>query len=208
MFERLTDEARQVLVLAQEQSRDLGHDWLGTEHLLLGLVARREGVAADLLAEAGLDLTTLRGTVLTSIGGASTIDGSGILGSDGEAALRSLGIDMDFVRSRIDEMFGRGALERPIPPRRRGHPLLGRRRRRCSHPPTGPHLPLAARAKKSLELALREALRLRHRSIGPEHILLGILRVDDCLAAQILVTRGIDVDELRERVVARLGQVA
>lgn len=208
MFERFSHEAREVIVMAQEQAGDLGHNWIGTEHLLLGLAAQREGGAAAALVEVGLDLASLREAVVGTLGRGTPVAGPGLMDDADEAALRALGIDMDTVRTRAEEMFGRGALDRPVPSRSRRRRWVGPRRR-CRGPSThGTQRPFAARAKKSLELALREALRLHHGWIGPEHVLLGILRVPESLAAQILMDRGVRLDDLRSRVLARLGQVA
>lgn len=206
MFERFSHEARAVLALAQEQARELGHNWVGTEHLLLGVAAQRTGKAAEALSEVGVDLSTLRRAVVETLGPGSTASGAGSLVDEDEVALRSVGIDMNVVRAKVEEVFGRGALDTPLPtaqPRR----WLRRRRRGCR--PAGvraPQRPFAPRAKKSLELALRESLALRHDWIGPEHVLLGVLRVRDGLAATILVSRGVRLDDLRDRVVAGVGR--
>lgn len=203
MFERFTAEARGVLVLAQEQARGLGHEWVGTEHLLLGMAAQVNGPAAEALAEVGLDLATLRRAVVETVGPGSPT----VLRAEDEVALRSVGIDMNVVRAKVEEVFGRGALDQPLPTVRQRRRWLRRRRGGCRHPRTwGPHRPLAPRAKKSLEFALRESLALRHGWIGPEHVLLGVLRVSDCLAAMILVSRGVRLDDLRRRVLARIGR--
>ncbi len=207
MFERMTDDARAVLLAAQEQARDLGHNWVGTEHLLLGLAAQRNGIAADVLSEVGVDLPSLRTAVVAILGPASA-DSPLVLDED-DVALRSVGIDLNAVRAKVEEVFGRGALERPVPAGRRRRGWLRRGRRGCRHSGGGSlHRPFAPRAKKSLEMALRESLALGHRWIGPEHVLLGVLRVPDCLAAAILARQGVRLDDLAGRVRARLGRVA
>ncbi len=165
MFERFSHEARAVLVLAQEQARELGHNWVGTEHLLLGVAAQRTGKAAEALSEVGVDLSTLRRAVVETLGPGSTASGAGSLVDEDEVALRSVGIDMNVVRAKVEEVFGRGALDTPVPTARQTRRWLRRRRRGCR--PAGaraPQRPFAPRAKKSLELARRESLALRHES--------------------------------------------
>ena len=128
MFERFTDRARRVVVLAQEEARMLNHNYIGTEHILLGLIHEGEGVAAK--------------------------------------ALESLGISLEAVRSQVEEIIGQG-----------------------QQAPSG-HIPFTPRAKKVLELSLREALQLGHNYIGTEHILLGLIREGEGVAAQVLVKLG------------------
>jgi ATP-dependent Clp protease ATP-binding subunit ClpA len=144
MFERFTDGARASVVLAQEQARRLRHSYIGTEHLLLGLLAETDDVAARILSEMGVRITG--------------------------------------VRSDVAEIIGYGETE-----------------------PSG-HIPFTPRAKKVLELSLREALQLGHRYIGTEHILLGIVREGEGVAAQVLVKyQGVTLEAVRERVLAHLG---
>ena len=140
MFERFTDRARHVVVLAQEESRLLGHNYIGTEHLLLGLLAEREGVAAR--------------------------------------ALRSLDITLDAAREQVREIIGPGAQE-----------------------PRG-HIPFTPRAKKILELSLREALKLGSEVIGTEHLLLGLVDEGAGVGAQILDRLGAPAPAVREAVIA------
>jgi ATP-dependent Clp protease ATP-binding subunit ClpA len=142
MFQRFTDRARQVVVLAQVEARRLDHNWIGTEHLLLGLIDEGGGVAAK--------------------------------------ALESLGIGLDAVRQQVEEIIGRG-----------------------QQPPSG-HIPFTPRAKKVLELSLRESMQLGHDYIGTEHILLGLLREGDGVAAQVLVRLGADLDRVRQQVIRLL----
>jgi ATP-dependent Clp protease ATP-binding subunit ClpA len=139
MFERFTDRARRVVVLAQEEARMLGHNDVGTEHLLLGLIDEGDGVAAK--------------------------------------ALESLGISLVAVRQLVEEIIGPG-----------------------DQVPSG-GIPFTPRAKKVLELALRESLQLGHDSIGTEHILLGLIREGDGVAAQVLVKLGAEPDRVRQRVI-------
>jgi ATP-dependent Clp protease ATP-binding subunit ClpC len=144
MFERFTDRARRVVVLAQEEARMLNHNYIGTEHILLGLIHEGEGVAAT--------------------------------------ALESLGISREAVRSQVEEIIGHGQAA-----------------------PTG-HIPFTPRAKKVLELSLREALQLGHNYIGTEHILLGLIREGEGVAAQVLIKLGADLEGVRGRVVALLRE--
>jgi hypothetical protein len=143
VFERFTDRARYVLVLAQEEARLLAHPFIGTEHILLGLAHHTEGMPAQVLAERGLTLEVLRQQV------------EGIIGHSAPASVDS--------------------------------------------PPFTP------RAKKVLELSLREALDLGHDHIGPEHILLGLVAEGEGVATQVLVRSGIDLDELCRTVEERMG---
>ncbi len=170
------------------------------------MAAQRTGKAAEALSEVGVDLSTLRRAVVETLGPGSTANGAGSLVDEDEVALRSVGIDMNVVRAKVEEVYGRGALDTPLPTARQPRRWLRRRRRGCR--PAGaraPQRPFAPRAKKSLELALRESLALRHDWIGPEHVLLGVLRVPDGLAATILVSRGVRLDDLRDRVLAGIG---
>jgi ATP-dependent Clp protease ATP-binding subunit ClpA len=143
MFQKFTDRARRVVVLAQQEARMLDHNYIGTEHILLGLVHEGEGVAAK--------------------------------------ALESLGISLEAVRREVEETIGRG-LEAASPG----------------------HIPFTARAKKVLELSLREALQLGHNYIGTEHILLGLIREGDGVAAQVLVKLGADLNRVRQQVIQLL----
>jgi len=142
MFERFTERARRVVVLAQEEARMLNHDYIGTEHILLGLIREREGVAAR--------------------------------------ALESLGISLDAMRTAVEDIIGQGQQKQS------GHILF------------------TPRAKKVLELSLREALQLGAQHIGTEHILLGLLREGDGVAAQVLVNAGVDLNLVRQRVIEPL----
>ena len=144
MFERFTERARQVVVLAQDEARALGHSYIGTEHLLLGLLREEEGLAAR--------------------------------------ALASLNVTIEEVRAKVERIVGRGP----------------------DHAETG-QIPFTPRAKKTLELALREGQALGHNYIGTEHILLGLARQDEGVAGQILAALGVDVDTIRRHVIRLLG---
>jgi ATP-dependent Clp protease ATP-binding subunit ClpA len=178
VFERFTPDAREVVVLAQEEARALRHDAIGSEHLLLSLlrldtpttaVLRRHGLEHDAVAEA-----------VAARAGGEDLDGE---------ALRSLGIDLDAVRDVAEATFGPGALDAP------------RRRRRRSSPA---HIPFTAGAKKVLELSLREALAMRSRSITDGHIALGLLRGGGT-ALEVLRERGVDPGALRAELTRSLA---
>ena len=169
MFERFTGEAREVVVRAQAEARALRHDWIGTEHLLIAVLAEPQGTPSRLLAPFGVSAQTAREDV-------ERILGPGEADLDAEA-LATIGIDLDEVRSRAERTFGPGALAR---------------RGRCRRGRMGPHLPFTPRAKKALELALREALDLHDREIRSDHLLLGLLREGEGVAARILGERGVD----------------
>jgi ATP-dependent Clp protease ATP-binding subunit ClpC len=142
MFERFTDRGRRVVVLAQEEARMLNHNYIGTEHILLGLIREDEGVAAR--------------------------------------ALEALGVSLDGTRRRVEEVIGRG-----------------------KGIPSG-HIPFTLRSKRVLELSLSEAVQLGHTYIGTEHILLGLIREGDGVAAQILVESGVHLDRARKQVIQQL----
>jgi ATP-dependent Clp protease ATP-binding subunit ClpC len=146
VFERFTDRARRSVVFAQEEARLLNHNYIGTEHILLGLLRGEEGVAAT--------------------------------------ALKTLGVSLDATRLRVEEIIGEG---REMPPG---------------------HIPFTPRAKKVLELSLREALQLGHNYIGTEHILLGLIREGGGVAAQVLKELGADLDRVRQTVIQLLSGYA
>jgi ATP-dependent Clp protease ATP-binding subunit ClpC len=146
LFERFTDRARRVVVLAQEEARLLNHNYIGTEHILLGLIHEGEGVAAK--------------------------------------ALEQLGISLEAVRTQVEEIIGQGGSS-----------------------PSG-HIPFTPSAKKVLELSLREALQLGHNYIGTEHILLGLIREGEGVAAQVLVKLGADLSRVRQQVIQLLSGYA
>ena len=186
MFEHFTDRARGSVVLAQEQALELRHNYIGTEHLLLGLLRERTSLGRQALDRLGVRFDDVRSEVVRVVGEGPTAPPSE---QDAEA-LRAIGIDLDEVRRRVEETFGEGALEGVAP--------TGRRRRtRCD--PYGGRVPFTPRAKKVLELALRESRALRHNYIGTEHILLGLVREREGLAAEILAER--DVSDQRVRTV-------
>jgi ATP-dependent Clp protease ATP-binding subunit ClpA len=142
MFERFSDRARRVVVLAQEEARMLEHNYIGTEHILLGLIREGEGTAAQVL--------------------------------------HALDVDLAAVRQDVETIVGRG------------------------QQPASGHIPFTPRAKKSLELALREMVQLGHTYIGTEHLLLGLLREGDGVAAQVLRRRGVELNTVRQEVIRQL----
>jgi ATP-dependent Clp protease ATP-binding subunit ClpA len=171
MFERFSRDARDVVVASQEESRRLGHDRVGTVHLLLGMLGDEDGTAGQALRRHGVDLDRLRELVRHVVGaGRTPLDGD---------ALAVIGIDLDAVRQAVEASFGEGALER-------GRSVKG-------------HIPFTPQAKKSLELALRSALALKHKRICGGHLLLGVLRAtgDDNLALQVLTEAQVDLAGLK-----------
>lgn len=201
MFERFTDQARDVVKGAQLEARELGHRHIGTEHLLLALLSAGPGIAHAVLRAAGVRPERVRDEVRALV-----LQPRDALGPADAEALRAIGIDLDAVRSKIEESFGEGALEPPhtCEPRRRG---LFRRQGAARGTWSG-HIPFTPRAKKVLELSLREALRLKHHHIGSEHILLGLLREGEGLAAKVLTDAGISLDGLRRHVLDALNRAA
>jgi ATP-dependent Clp protease ATP-binding subunit ClpA len=196
MFERFTDEARQAVVRAQAEARSLGHTWIGTEHLLLGVVSQPDTPGVEALLRLGVTPDAVR-EILTQVVGSD-------LGPKDADALRTLGIDLDEVRRRVEASFGPGALQ-PLP-RRRRRGLLGRWRIQDCEP--AGRIPFAPRAKKALELALREALALKDNHLGSEHILLGLVRANDNLAIDVLKRLGVARETVRAQVLAARGKAA
>jgi ATP-dependent Clp protease ATP-binding subunit ClpA len=177
VFERFTDEARRVVVLAQEEAREAHDPCIDGAHLLLG-VATVAGAGADALRAAGADPARLR-QALHAVGdpAADPLDAD---------ALAALGIELERVREAAEAVFGSGALDRPLRHRRS-------RRRRSGH------LPLTAGGKRALERSLRAAVRRGDRSIDPRHLLLGVLEADDRRSAAVLRRLSVDPAELRRR---------
>ena len=179
MFERFTRAARDVVVQARNEAQESGHRHIGTEHLLLGLVWQPGG-AHDALIAAGLTRARV----------AEAVASTTVLGAADADALKTVGIDLNAVLSRITETFGPDALRRAVPERRRGR------------------VGVTPRVKKVLSLALREAVHLGSNSIGTEHILLGILRDGNGRAARIIADAGISSDDLRRAIVDGLRKAA
>lgn len=171
MFERFTRPARLVVGEAVEIAQAMGHQRFGSDHMLLALAGQPGQVTSQALAEAGVRADRVREAMLAR---------HGTDGIDDEEALRTLGIDLSAVRAKVEETFGEGALD-------------GHRRGRRGSPR------LTSEGKKTLELALREAVRLKDHYIGAEHLLLGILRAGGP-GHDVLRTLGVDVAALRRRV--------
>jgi ATP-dependent Clp protease ATP-binding subunit ClpA len=179
MFERFTDDAREAVTAAQQEAAALRHGWIGTEHVLLG-VLRTGGGGARLLAGFGVDAAGVRDDVVRMVGrGEDDIDPD---------ALATLGIDLDAVRERVERAFGPGALSR---------------RGRCRRGGVSMRLPFCRRAKKAMELTLREAISLGERDLRTEHLVLGLLREGDGVAARVLAERGVTLAAARAKVAGR-----
>ncbi len=188
MFERFTEDARQLVVQAQAEARDLGHGRIGTEHLLLATL-RDGSPLRDVVERLGVTRQRVRQDLASR-----SEPGAGAPG----AALRDLGIDLDEVRRRVEASFGPGALD-AAPGRRR---LLFRRRGR-----SGGHIPFTAEAKKALEQSLRESLELRSGNIRAEHVVLGILHSDGPVTS-LLHRLGVPPEGVRRAVRRRLEDAA
>ncbi|MFD1504797.1 Clp protease [Georgenia yuyongxinii] len=184
MFERFTDEARTAVVQAQVQARRLGHDHIGGEHVLLGVLAADDGVPARVLRDLGVDRAALEHELA-------------VLGHADADALASIGIDLEAVRRQAESAFGRGALDQPRH-RRRG--FLRRK--------SGGHIPFTASARKGLEQSLRQALALGHGYIGAEHLVLGLIPDDKTPTARTLRRLGVTPADLRARLREELGRAA
>ncbi|GGQ54290.1 Clp protease N-terminal domain-containing protein [Couchioplanes azureus] len=189
MFERFTRAAREAVVRAQAAARELGQAPVGTEHVLLALLAEPAGpiASAPALRDRQVDAGYARAEIVRRAGRDTGTTATDTDAADREA-LRAIGIDLDAVRRAIEENFGPGALHLPRDPAPRRKGLFRR---------GNGHIPFSRRAKKVLELSLREAIRLKHNFIAPEHIMLGILREGQGRGSQILADRGVDVDGLR-----------
>jgi ATP-dependent Clp protease ATP-binding subunit ClpA len=174
MFERFTDRARRVVVLAQEVARDRSDQHIRTEHLLLALFRVPDNLA----------LTVLAAHSVTQADIEADVDRLRQPGPSAAEALATLGIDLDEVRRQVEDAFGPGALDRT-------------RAARGKDRWWGGHIPFDRSAKKALELALREAILIGHNYIGCEHILLGLLHTETRAAHDVLVGRGVRLDSSR-----------
>jgi ATP-dependent Clp protease ATP-binding subunit ClpA len=206
MFERFTPQARQLVVSAQQEARRLQHRYIGTEHLLLALLDPGSGIPYSVLLDAGVT----HENVVADLG-RFVANAPGALSEADAAALEAIGIDLDAVRAKLEETFGPGALSpEPEPPRgwlaRRR--MRRRRMRARKGSDCGGYLPFTPRAKKVLELSLREALALKHGYIGTEHMLLGLVREGEGLAARLLTVRGARLEDLRQRTITALRPAA
>jgi ATP-dependent Clp protease ATP-binding subunit ClpA len=180
MFERFTQEARQVVVSSQDEARQLHHNFIGTEHLLLGLLDQAGSPTCAVFERHGLTRTAAI-EVLRRFAGQAQFDA---------AALGTVGIDLDAVRASVEATFGPGALDM----------TAGRRTRE----PKG-HIPFTARSKKVLELSLRETIALKSGEITDGSIALGLIREGEGLAAKILHDRGIDLPDLAQEIRTAMG---
>jgi ATP-dependent Clp protease ATP-binding subunit ClpA len=200
MFERFTHAARDVVVQAQVAARDLDQSPIGTQHLLIALLTDTAGPVTTALAEQGVDARYVRAEILRRVGAGPRAEAGMREESDAEdkAALKAIGIDLDAVRKAIEENFGPGSLRLPK------DPVPEKRSRFARLAPSKGHVPFSPRAKKVLELSLREALRLKHKFIAPEHIMLGILRENSGLAVQILAEAQVDTDRVTADLVRAL----
>jgi ATP-dependent Clp protease ATP-binding subunit ClpA len=195
MFERFTIPAREVVLAARAEAQSLGHDYIGTEHLLLALLRPEAGVASSVLERAGVTAQGVRADVVRLLGCPQRP-----LGEQDAVALRSIGIDLDAVLARLEQTFGVDASKQPDEP---GIGVLGRRRR-----PFRPTSRFTNRAKKVLQLGLREAVVLGSSTIGTEHILLGLLREGLGLGARVLISQGRSLEELRSATLQALDRAA
>ncbi|MFJ1702783.1 Clp protease N-terminal domain-containing protein [Kitasatospora sp. NPDC088346] len=192
MLERFTTSARQVVVRAREEAAALGHGHIGTEHLLLAVLADADEPSAAVLVDSGLDHTTARTAALRLLDG----------GMDG-SALAAIGVDLDAVREAVEAVFGQGALDPPAeePARRRGWFRPGE----AGRGGRGGRSPFTARARKTLELSLRESRRLESGRIATGHLVLGLLREGEGLGARVIADHGLDFAAVRRAVEATLG---
>ena len=200
MFERFTHSARYAVTGAVEQARDLHQSPVGTEHLLLALLADPGSPVSVALRGTPVDERYVRAEIIRRVGSGSAPDIEEADAEDAEA-LKAIGIDLDAVRRAIEENFGPGALRLP-----RG--TMPQRRRPFRRFYASGHTPFSPRAKKVLELSLREAVRLKHNYIAREHLMLGILRENNGLAAQILADAGVDFDRVRADLARSLADKA
>ena len=221
MFERFTDNAREIVVQAQANARRLGHSWIGCEHLLMA-AAMADDPVGEVLRDHGVTRERIEATILSTIGPLRDLD---------KEALASIGIDLDAVRAKIEAEFGPDALTRALPTASHNRrPAWGKgplaeltRRRRRRHAgrnapqPAGPagnaqplagpaprgHIPFTPRAKKSMALSLREAEALHDGSIGAQHITLALLIAQEGTVPRILAALGVQPASLRAAILTR-----
>jgi ATP-dependent Clp protease ATP-binding subunit ClpA len=177
MFERFTARAREAVLGARVEAHRLGHDFIGTEHILLALLRDPGAMAYGILTDAGLTHDSVV-TYLNGLWG---------LGPEDAEALSAIGIDLEAVRAKVEESFGAqygGVM------------------------PTGGRPPFTRRARKVIELSLREAIALKHGYIGTEHIVLGLIREGEGLAAKAMVAAGLNLTDLRAATLAAISRAA
>jgi ATP-dependent Clp protease ATP-binding subunit ClpC len=180
VFDKFTNLAKRAIVLSQNEAIGLGYDFIGTEHLLLGLTGVREGIAGQILSEHGVTAERVRPEAVR------LLEAAGVPATGGRAAaeaLASIGIDVDEIRRRAEENFGPGRFYFPRPA-------------------------YTAEAKKALENTLREAVALGHDDIGTEHMLLGMIAAGESVGVRALAALEVDPAELRQSVLARLTPAA
>jgi ATP-dependent Clp protease ATP-binding subunit ClpA len=178
MFEKFTKWAKRAVSLSQDEAMALGHDHIGTEHVLLGLVGAEGGLAGEVLTQHGVSLSRAREETMRILVAA------GVTGTGGQAAtdaLASIGIDVEAIRRQADATFGPGRFQYPRPP-------------------------FTPRGKKVLELSLRESVALEHSYIGTEHLLLGMLAEGEGVGIKVLQALDVNVAELRPEILARTTQ--
>jgi ATP-dependent Clp protease ATP-binding subunit ClpA len=198
VFERFTPAARQAVARAQHEAQAFAHPWIGTEHLLLGVLAA-DSPGAVLLAEAGVTLDSARAAL-------ETVVGRGGFCEHDAAALRSVGIDLDQVRHAAEATFGPGALDRPPAWRcRRRSPFRHRRRQLDATPDELPFMP---RAKRALERASTEAEHSRHGQLDLDQLLLGLLDRKGNMAVELIQHLGANPEVMRAQLRARLDDAA
>lgn len=197
MFERFTTDARQVVDGAQREARELGHCWIGAEHLMLAVLAKPEAPGVATLHRLGLTHDAWRAALMDALGAGEPV------GPRDAAALSAFGIDVEDVRRRVEAVFGTGALDSQPPQSRRR--LFRRRRRSCG---TSGRISFTDRAKRAVERSLGECLALHDRHIGVEHLVLGLLDPKGNLAVEILRQLRLDPGQLRAAVLADLGKAA
>jgi len=205
MLERFTDEARGVVTLARGRAKELGHSWIGTEHLLLALLDPVAGGTATVLREAGVDAASVRASLARHVP-APGPQGPPLTDEDAQA-LRTIGIDLQAVLARLEETLGADALTVPAGPERPSRRRTLLLRRRPARAPSG-RIGFSGRAKKVLELAVREAVAGRHDRIASEHLLLGLLREGHGRACTILGEQGVDLAALRAATQRSLDRAA
>jgi len=178
VFEFFTDRARRAVVLSQDEAIALGHDFIGTEHMLLGLVGTDRSTAGDVLREQGVELTRAREETVRILEAAGIAAAGSRPAKD---ALSSIGIDVEEIQRRADDAFGPGTFQYPRPA-------------------------YTSAAKKALEQTLREAQALGHDKFGTEHILLGLLATEESRGLKVLAALKVDAAGLREAVLARVAE--
>ena len=180
MFEKFTNLAKRSITVSQEEAVTLGHDFIGTEHILLGLIRVREGLAGEILGEQGVTADQVRSETLRLLEAAGV---SANAGREATEALAAIGIDVEEIRRRADDTFGPGRFRFPRPA-------------------------FTMRAKRVLELTLRQSTELGHEEIGTEHLLLGLLAEGEGVGVEALGAVGVDSAALRTTVLERVRTTA